>query len=140
MTRSSDFNVYSQARAHNQNVYGRGGNDAFILQFSNTGGLNWATLYGGGGDDRDYVTGRAGPGFPTHSWPGAYNNNLNGGGHDAFILRFANSGALTRATYYGGNEWDEGNSITCDRMGNIYVTGLTSSTNFSTFLWADAYY
>ena len=151
LTSSSDFNVYSQAGAHNQNVYGGGGNDAFILQFSNTGALNWATLYGGGGDDRGhsifcdgagniYATGRAGPGFPTHAWPGAYNNNLNGGGHDAFILRFANSGAITWATYYGGNGWDEGNSITCDRMDNIYVTGFTNSANFSTHIWTDAYY
>jgi hypothetical protein len=37
---------------------------------------------------------------------------------------------LSYSTYLGGNGDDEGRGVAVDRSGNVYVTGLTSSTNF----------
>lgn len=44
----------------------------------------------------------------------------------------ANSLALTYSTYLGGNRLDEAEAVTTDRDGNVYVVGLTSSSNFPT--------
>ena len=152
-TNSANLPVQSWAGAYNQPTYGGGGfwGDAFILRFTNTGTLTWATYYGGSGGSpansietdglgNIYVTGNTSAGFPTQSWTGAYNQVSYGGGSwDAFILRFTNTGALTWATYYGGSGMDVGNCIKTDGSGNIYATGHTTSANFPTQPWAGAY-
>jgi hypothetical protein len=60
----------------------------------------------------------------------------NGGGQDAFVMKFDTSrfGNATRvySTYIGGNGTDAGNSIAVDSLGNAYITGTTGSLNFPT--------
>ncbi|MCD4747018.1 MAG: SBBP repeat-containing protein [Bacteroidales bacterium] len=114
----------------------------------------WATYYGGeGGDEGNsictdnagnlYVTGRTNStDFPTQPLTGAYNQTAHGGGNyfDAFILKFNSSGERVWATYYGGSHIDYGHCISADNSDNIYVTGETYSTNFSTKPLPGAYY
>ena len=53
-----------------------------------------------------------------------------GGVDDAYVAKFANTGAtLTYCTYLGGSQWDTGNAIAVDAAGNAYVAGETQSTN-----------
>jgi len=130
--------------AYYQAVNGsNGGGNAFILQFTTSGVLKWATLYGGTGDDAGYsiqsdgtnvwVTGWvSSTGFPTlNPGGGAYYQAANGGSENVFILQFNTLGVLKWATYYGGNgvNGDFGTSIYSDGT-NVWVTGTTASANF----------
>jgi hypothetical protein len=55
------------------------------------------------------------------------------GNTDAFVTKFSADGSsLIFSTYLGGNEGDLGGPIGIDPAGNVYLTGITVSTNFPT--------
>ena len=37
--------------------------------------------------------------------------------------------SLVRGAYFGGSDDDEGNGVTTDASGNVYITGLQKSSN-----------
>ncbi|MBI2268818.1 MAG: SBBP repeat-containing protein [Bacteroidetes bacterium] len=139
---SFDFPAQAWGSAYFDNVLGSSGSDVFILRFSNTGARDWATLYGGNNFDNGYsidsdvlgniyITGSTRSiDFPVQSWGGAYFNSALGGAQDGFVLRFSATGNCDWATYYGGSGADNGYSIKTNASGNIYITGITSSTDF----------
>lgn len=103
--------------------------------------LIYSTYLGGSGDDEGYsiavdgagnayVTGRtASTNFPTTNPLQA----ANAGGYDVLVAKINASGStLVYSTYLGGsgNEW--GSGIAVDSLGDAYVTGYTTSTNFPT--------
>jgi hypothetical protein len=56
------------------------------------------------------------------------NNNAN-----AFVAKIGPGGfPLLFSTYFGGTNYDLGNSIAVDGSGSVYVAGFTDSTNFPT--------
>jgi len=71
-------------------------------------------------------------------WTAALNFPINGsvqasnqGGDDVIVAKLNPAGtALLYATYIGGRANDQGNAIAVDSLGQAYVTGLTSSSNF----------
>ncbi len=129
--------------AYYQPANGGGKEDAFVLQFNTSGIRQWATYYGGSGDDKAYSINSDGKNvwltgytsstdFPTQNpGGGAYFQNSLAGKKNAFILQLSASAVRNWATYYGGNNMDYGASIQSDGV-NVWVTGSTTSTNFPT--------
>ena len=63
-----------------------------------------------------------------------HNHHANDGNQkDVFIAKLNTAGELVYATYFGGEQSEEGNSITVDAAGNVYVTGQTFSPDLPMF-------
>jgi len=120
-----------------------GGGDAFVSKLDMTGSvLVYSTFLGGGVLDRSYSVALDSSGnayaagftgstdFPTT--PGAFDTSPNNG-DDAFVSRLNAAGSgLVYSTFLGGVGLDWGQSLVVDSSGNVYMTGLTTSTNFPT--------
>ncbi len=120
--------------------------DAFVLKFAPEGGsLLYGTFLGGNMNTTQesgrsikvdaqmnaYVAGYTiSSDFPTAN---AFQAFWAGGGNDAFITKLNRDGdALVFSSYLGGTENDAGQSVLVDKLGNVYVGGLTESTDFPT--------
>ena len=115
--------------------------DMFVTKLNATGNaLVYSTFLCGGSIDvgesiavdsagKAYVTGATiSTDFPTTA--GAF-QVASGGGPDIFVTKLsASGGSLEYSSYLGGSSSDEGEEIALDAMGNAYVTGRTTSTNF----------
>ncbi len=126
-----------------QTTFGAGPNpEAFVAKLNATGtALLYSTYLGGSsfasgsgiavdGFGNAYVTGYAGLNFPTT--PGAL-QTTSSGNFDAFVAKLNTTGtALLYSTYLGGSGDDYGFAIAVDASGNAFVTGSTTSSNFST--------
>ena len=109
--------------------------------------LSYSTYLGGSGGDwgygiaadsygNAYVTGQtASVDFPTaQPLQSSLNETFLGLTENAFVSKLnATGSALVYSTYLGGSGTDQGNGIAVDSLGNVYVGGTTSSTNFPTF-------
>jgi hypothetical protein len=116
-----------------------GSSDVFVAKLSSTGGVSWASRFGGASDDygygvavdssgNAYVTGR----FKSSSMTmGAY-TLTNTGDSNVFVAKLSsNQGAVTWASRFGGASEDEGRSVAVDLSGNAYVTGSFSSSSMT---------
>ena len=68
---------------------------------------------------------------------GNFTGATSGGGQDAFITKVSSAGAVVYSSYLGGNGGytgspETGNAIAVNSIGEAYITGITSSTNFPT--------
>jgi gliding motility-associated-like protein len=117
-------------------TYG-GNRDAYLAKFSNNGYLQWATYFGGSGDESGYgittdisgdicITGLtfSASGIAT---AGAYKSVYDSGQY-AYLAKFKNNGQILWATYYGGGKQDMANSVSTDPSGNVFIYGNTQST------------
>jgi hypothetical protein len=128
--------------AAQQTVNG-GGGDAFLAKFDANGVRQWATYYGGSGNDEGrncyvdaignvYLTGETGTSTSTViTTSGAY-QTVQGSPVDAFLVMFNTNGIRQWGTYYGGNGSDFGRSVLLDSQGSIFLSGYTFSNNGTT--------
>jgi len=117
-----------------------GNSNAFVTKINSTPSIVYSSYLGGNGWDGSngiavdaynnvYVTGfTESINFPSVN---AFQTTF-GGVRDAFITKIDSTPAIVYSSFLGGNNWDEGNGIVVDAKNNIYVTGLTESTNFPT--------
>jgi hypothetical protein len=146
-TGSSNFPVTSNAY---QASMGSGASqNAFVSKLSPDGqSLLYSTYLGGGGYDQGigitldanqnaYVTGYTNSGspnpFPTTA--SAFQTTLNSSYGNGFISRIdttkSGSSSLIYSTFLGGSgNWDQTNGIAVDANQNVYVGGMTSSSDF----------
>ena len=134
-TSSSDFPVRGRVDK------GLGSQDAFVARISSSGALEVSGFLGGSGQERGFavaadksgnawVTGQTwSPDFPV---PGGFDTTYTGPASDAFVAKVAPSGSLVWASYLGGSERDSSFGIAVDRLGDVWVAGLTESSNFPT--------
>lgn len=126
-----------------------GGFDVFVAKLNPTGSsLIYSTFLGGNNTDigfgiaidsagNAYVTGEtASTNFRAQS---AFGTRFNGGAFDAFVTKLDATGSdLIYSTFLGGSGppplagLDAGNAIAVDSVGDAYVTGETSSSDFRT--------
>lgn len=93
-----------------------------------------------------YVTGYAGPYFPTTVATGAVQPDFAGGVTDMFLSVFDATGSVLRhSTYLGGSGFDWANAVAVDAAGSAYIAGRTGggplydygpSDDFPTSPWA----
>ncbi|MDI1354078.1 MAG: SBBP repeat-containing protein [bacterium] len=128
----------------------QGADDGFLVKFSPSGTRLWGTYYGGNYPDRInscvvdssnnvYIAGET-QSFASNfvvsgiaiANAGGYQDSLGGlyqgtgvVAADAFLAKFNPSGVRQWGTYYGGASADGGNGCATDKLGHVYLCGLT---------------
>lgn len=122
------------------------GADAFLVKFDGNGVRQWATYYGGDGNDIGYScavdksssdvymcgsTGTSnGSGQTTVMvTPPNSHQSTYGGGWDAFLVKFNSSGIRQWGTYYGGAGDEKAYSVSANASGDVVIAGETSSSS-----------
>lgn len=112
--------------------------DGFMVQFSSSGTRNWGSYFGG--NNYDWLNAGAvdkngnliicGTTASTSNitTTSSYQPNI-AGSYDGFIAKFNSSGNIQWSTYIGGSSTDYTNAVTLGSGNEIYVTGLTYSTD-----------
>lgn len=115
-------------------TYDGGNGDGFVAKLSPNGAFLWSSYLGGSKSDYGYavavdlsnhvlVSGVT----ESSNWvSGLFDTSHNGGG-DAFVVKLNPNGAHVWSTYLGGTNWERGYGVAADSMGNVLVTGETSS-------------
>ena len=142
--------LFTTANGFQQTIHGT--QNAFLVKVNNPGSaFEYATYLGGTGLDQGlgvavnasfspYVTGATKSNdFPIINPITNPNSDLPlntlAGPQDAFITRFTSDGsALILSAYLGGSNIDQGNAISVNSLGNIFVAGTTDSTDLEKVL------
>jgi len=136
-TESATGTVIATATSQ-QPTFGGSLNDAYLVKFNSSGVRQWATYYGGTGLDYGYacsadavsvylggVTSSTSAAIAT----GGHQNTHGGGFYDAYLVKFSNStGIRTWGTFYGGSGSETGYSCAADASGNVYLSGVTTTS------------
>jgi hypothetical protein len=126
-----------------QPVNGSSQGDAFVVKVNPTAsGLVYSRLIGGTSSETGYglaldssgnayITGQTSSNnFPATG--SAADTTYGGGNNDSFVAQLGSTGSVVFATYVGGSGSEVAGGIALDPDGNIYTTGLTSSSDFPT--------
>jgi hypothetical protein len=145
-----DGDIFICGETESENYPAKGGysqelnviKDIFISKFNkDLSELSASTFFGGNSLDEALSLDISGKGeivitgytesldFPTT--PGVFNRDWSGGERDAYVAVFNNSlDKLIACTLLGGSARDVGKDLTFDGHGNVYITGVTRSSDF----------
>ncbi len=126
------------SNAYQSALSGTNNNDAFIVKLTPSGSRQWATYFGGEGneDGRSIALDKSGNIFlagTSYSSSGIATigtfQTLYKGENESFIAAFDSTGNRKWGTYIGGDADDYLNNIKLDKQGNLVVVGFTYSPN-----------
>lgn len=150
-TRSTNFPITASAYQSSLSPTEDTAQDAFILKLdtnqSGSASLAYSSYFGGAGGENGnhpaddiaidgfgnaYITGETNAtNIPIVR---GYQTSYGGGNLDAFIARFdtelSGTASLVYSSYLGGDGSDQGYDLAADTSGNVYIVGLTASSNF----------
>jgi len=119
-------------------LIGPGSVDGFVAKFDISGLLIWASYYGG--SDNEVIHRVAidpwdnivllGHTYSNDIWVTNVFQDSAAGAGDLFITKIDSNGSLVWSTYLGGSITESSGGIDTDPLGNIFVTGYTTSSNF----------
>lgn len=140
---STSNNLFTTGASFQQTF---GGNtDAFIAKFGSSGNFKWCTYYGGlGTEDIHVLTTDVFGDIIGAGGTNSFNLSTSAGciqpskdnGFDCYIIKLDSSGTRIFSTYLGGLGYDDCFGLATDNIGNVYIGGHTSSSNFTTTLGA----
>ncbi|MEA3323333.1 MAG: Ig-like domain-containing protein, partial [Patescibacteria group bacterium] len=126
---TADFDASDDTDSRTSN----GRYDVFITKYNANGSYGWTKTFGGSSDDAGYdivtdvegnvfITGafQATVDFDTSSGTDSRTSN---GSRDIFITKYNADGSYGWTRTFGGSSNDEGNDISTDALGNVFVTG-----------------
>ena len=143
-TSSSDYPTTSSAF---DKSFNGGSSDVFVTRLNGLGTKLWFSTYLGGSSaeagaaiardasGNNYLVGHTNSNdFPTTT--GAYDQTYNGASDsddDVFVAKLNAAGsALVYSTFLGGSGAEHGMDMVLGGSGNVYVTGMTTSSDFPT--------
>jgi len=139
VTGSTDFPGVTGGSLQSTNA---GGDDLFVAKL-NSGGtsLLYATYFGTSNNEWLQEMRRDGSGniyligeTESTAWPGVTGSSAqpsNAGSYDIYVTKLNSTAtAITWSTYLGGSDYDASAGVGIDSSGNVYVGGMTNSTDF----------
>ena len=110
--------------------------DAFILKLAPNGSRIWSTYVGG--NDAEYSEDNTVDPFGNIYLSGytsstdsialsGFQNINNGGGYDAFLMKFDLNGNQIWGTFFGGSGYELPGGLVIDTTNSIYLCGQTTS-------------
>jgi len=106
------------------NSFGSGERDAYILKLNSKGEVEWQKTFGGWYDDgANSIQQTTDGGYIVAGWTYSFGSV----GEDVYILKLSPKGHLEWQKTFGGNDYDEANSIQQTTDGGYIVAGWTGS-------------
>jgi uncharacterized delta-60 repeat protein len=111
-----------------------GGRDIFLVKYNSSGTKQWTRQLGTSEQDEGWgVTADSSDNiYVTGMTQGGLDNNTNSGIGDIFLVKYNSSGTKQWTQQLGNSSHDFGKKLTVDSSDNIYVTGYTGLSGYTT--------
>jgi hypothetical protein len=134
---TNSANLPTVGQSAQQNI--GGANDAYVASFSSAGNFRWCTYFGGNATEDVHVL-RADKFGDIYIAGGTFSQNIvmganafqqfHNGGMDVYVLKMDSLGNKLWSTYLGDTGLDDCYALGTDSAANVYLSGLTYSTDF----------
>jgi hypothetical protein len=109
---------------------GAGGSDVFLRKYDSAGNVQWTRQFGTSSQDLGNSVSVDGSGnvYIAGQTFGTLPEQTNAGFTDAFVRKYDSAGTELWTRQFGTNDRDNGDSLSVDGSGNVYVSGRTQGS------------